>query len=64
MALYESEAWLLDGSDLVAEEMKFGLEWNSTSTTNINRLNCFFFVFFHTIFQTNLYLPTLEIPGV
>ena len=29
----ECEALLSDGSDLVAEEMKFELGWNSTSTT-------------------------------
>ena len=27
------EVALSDGSDLLAEEMKFGLGWNSTSTT-------------------------------
>ena len=31
--LNESEALLPDGSDLVAEEMKFGLGWNSAFTT-------------------------------
>ena len=29
----ECEVLLPDDSDLVAEEMKFGLGWNSTSTT-------------------------------
>ena len=29
----ECESLLLDGSDLVAEEMKFGMGWNSTTTT-------------------------------
>ena len=29
----ECESLLSDGSDLVAEEMKFGCRWNSTSTT-------------------------------
>ena len=29
----ECEALLSDGSDLVAEQMRFGLGWNSTSTT-------------------------------
>ena len=29
----ECEAWLPDGSDLVAEEMWFVLGWNSTTTT-------------------------------
>ena len=29
----ELEAWLLDGSDLVAEEMGSGQGWNSTSHT-------------------------------
>ena len=37
MALYllpnECEALLSYGSNLVAEEMRFGLGWNSTSTT-------------------------------
>ena len=28
------EVALSDGSDLLAEEMKFGLGWNSTSTTH------------------------------
>ena len=29
----ECEAWLSDGSDLVAEEMEFGQGWNSPSHT-------------------------------
>ena len=29
----ECESLLSDGSDLVAEEMKFGMGWNSTTTT-------------------------------
>ena len=31
----ECETWLLDDSDLVAEEIRFGLGWNSTSTTKV-----------------------------
>ena len=31
----ECEAWLPNDSNLVAEEMKFGLGWNSTSTTKM-----------------------------
>ena len=31
----EFEALLSDGSDLLAEEMRFELGWNSTSTTKI-----------------------------
>ena len=31
----ECEAWLSDGSDLVAEEMEFGLGWNSLSPTKL-----------------------------
>ena len=30
------EVALSDGSDLLAEEMKFGLGWNSTSTTKLS----------------------------
>ena len=33
----ECEAWLPDDSDLVAEEMRFGLGWNSTFTTNVKK---------------------------
>ena len=33
----ECEAWLPDDSDLVAEEMRFGLGCNSTSTTKVKK---------------------------
>ena len=36
------EVALSDGSDLLAEEMKFGLGWNSASTTVIVGLFCIF----------------------
>ena len=33
MQIYDYTAWLPDGSDLVAEEMWFGLGWNSPFPT-------------------------------
>ena len=32
----ECEAWLSDGTDLVAEEMEFGQGWNSPTPTKAN----------------------------
>ena len=44
------EVALSDGSDLLAEEMKFGLGWNSTSTTLFIQPFCYMY---HLLFVFN-----------